>query len=407
MLLLAGCETPPAAEPGPPPEVSQRPILKSEAELAAERTERIASGQQVPAQAPVLIGAERLTAPKRETPPKPPFAKPGSIAADVLMINDTMVTVDEVLFGLHDELEELRDGTTPAGFRERATARIRTEVQRTVGSILIYKEATSSLTEQQRAVVDNAVKKEVENITARRFGGSDARLNAHLSASGMTLEQFKSALERDMIVRQYTRERLLSSVSIRRDELLSCYDRNKDEYGTPETREFQMIELPFVAFLPEGQPWATASSQVKAQAKLAAVRRAREAHEALATRPFDEVVAAFGAGPHKDRGGSWGMIGKPLQAPFDKLSAMIFQFTEGQFSEPIEQADGWYIVRCGKIEPGQSKSFAEVQDQIRKDLTEARYNQLSRDYVMRLATKATVSSIDQFVQAAVMRATKG
>lgn len=404
---FSGCQTPPAAESAPPPEVSQRPVLKTEAELAAERAGRIEAGQQVLASAPILIGAERVQSPKRDAPPPAPFARAGAIAADVLMVNDQMVTVAEVLFGLHDELEALRGNTTAAGFRERATALIRSEVQRTVGSILIYHEATSALSEQQRTAIDTARQKEIENIKARRFEGSDAKFRAYLQANGLSLDQFGKALERDMIVRQYTRERLLGSVSVRRDELLSYYERNKSQFGTPETREFQLIELPFSAFLPEGQTWAAASNQVRAQARLAAVRRARDAHEALASRPFDEVAREFSTGPRQERGGSWGMIGKPLQAPYDKLSAMIFQFTEGQHSEPIEQADGWYIVRCGRIEPGASRSFLEVQDEIRKALTDARYNQLSREYVMRLASKATVSSIDQFVKAAVARAARG
>lgn len=405
---FVGCQSPPTVESSaPPPEAAQRPVLKTEAELAAERAGRIELGQQVPASTPILIGAERAQSPKRDVPPPAPFAKPGAISADVLMVNDQMVTVAEVLFGLHEELEELRGNTTAAGFRERATALIRSEVQRTVGSILIYREATSALTEQQRTAIDNARQKEIENVKARRFNGSDAKFKAYLEENGLTLDQFQTALERDMIVRQYTRERLLGSVSVRRDELLSYFERNKSEFGAPETREFQLIELPFSSFLPAGQTWAAASNQVRAQAKLAAVRRAREAHEALASRPFDEVAREFSTGPRQERGGSWGLIGKPLQTPYDKLSAMIFEFTEGQHSEPIEQADGWYIVRCGRIEPGESTSFLEVQDEIRRALTDARYNQLSREYVMRLASKATVSSIDQFVKAAVARATRG
>jgi len=47
-----------------------------------------------------------------------------------------------------------------------------------------------------------------------------------------------------------------------------------------------------------------------------------------------------------------------------------------------------------------------VQDEIRAEIMERRFNKLSMEYVLKLAGNATISSLDAFVSAAVQRADK-
>jgi len=63
--LGTGCGLKGAQDVSRPPPDARRPVIKSEAELAAEREERIRAGQVVPTSAPVLLGAERVAAARR------------------------------------------------------------------------------------------------------------------------------------------------------------------------------------------------------------------------------------------------------------------------------------------------------------------------------------------------------
>lgn len=401
---LAGCQQ---AERRPPPPEARRPVIKTQDELSVERDARIRSGTIKPTSAPVVLGADRVTNPalRPPAPPAPPVAPtPGAIEADILMVNNTALTAAEILYLLSDELEHIRQTQTRGGFREMARQRIRDEARKEIGTVLIYAEAMVNLGEQPKKQIEAAVQKEVDNRVAREFGGSTARLKAHLTENGLTLEQYRALLQRDMVVRQYTREKLMPLIQIRRDELLGEYQRNTARYGTSETRELLLIELPFEKFLPEGTTWETAAPAARAAAKLAAMRRAREAHAALADRPFEDVAREFSTGLHGDQGGSWGMIGKPLQPPYEEISRPIFEYAEGQTSEPLETATGWYIVKCGRIQPASHRAFTDAQDEIRRELMERRFNKLSVEYVLRLAENATISSLDLFVGAAVKRA---
>jgi parvulin-like peptidyl-prolyl isomerase len=385
-----------------PPE-AERPIVRTEAELAAERQRRIDAGEIVPAGSPAI--ATPAGESKSRTAPRAPIKPtPGAIEADILIVNTTALTVSEVLYPIRDEISEARREQTPAGFSDRVRRLVREEAQRQVGAILICAEASALLSEQQKKIVEDAVKRVVDERVARDFGGSAARFSAHLSEFGLTLDQYKAQVERDLVARQYMREKLMPQLSFRRDELLSEYRQNIEKYSTPETRELFLIEVAFAKCLPDGQTWERAEAAARAQARLKAVRRIREAHGALATRPFEEVAREYSTGAQASAGGAWGKVGKPLQPPLDQVSKPVFTFREGQYSEPIETATGWYVSRCGRIEPATTRSFVQVQEEIRKRLMDQRFTRLSIEYYLKLAERATFTSFDAFVQAAVRRA---
>lgn len=401
-LAVSGCHKP-SAEPATPPPDARRPVIKSEAELAAEREARIVSGEVIETASPNIPrpGQETAPAPAPRTPLVPTA---GAIQADILMVNDAVLTVPEVLYPLRTELVALRAAHTPAGFRDQAARLVRRQTQEMIGTLLVYDEAIGQLEDPQKETLDAAIDREVADVVAREFGGSEARLSAYLQEWGLTRELLRENIGRRMVVTQYTREKLLPQVRIRRDELLRYYRENQGRYATPETRELLLIALPFDQFLPEGVAWAQAAENARAQAKLKALRQAREAAEALAEREFGEVAREFSRGFHAEDGGSWGMIGRPLQPPYDQVSRLIFEFEEGQVSEPIETETGWYIVRCGKIQPAREQAFVDVQDEIRTTLMDRRFAKLSTEYVLRLADSATISALDPFITAATRRA---
>jgi len=374
--------------------------------MAAERQQRIASGEVIPTTVPADLGTGTGARPVRG-PIVPIRPAPGAIEAEILLVNDQVLTLPELLYPLREEIAELRKNQTPEAFAESVRWLVRSRTQQAAGALLIYKEAMAGISEQQRKVIDEAVERELRRRVSRDFGDSLARFRKHLSDCGLTLEQYRAALERDLVARQYLREKLLPQITVRRDELLTWYRRNQSRLGRPETRELWMIEAPFESFLPTGVRWDQAGEPLKAQARLAAARCIRAAAEALKTRPFEEVAREYSRGPHAAQGGAWGEIGRPLQPPYDEVSKLIFSFQEDQVSEPVETRHGWCIVRCGRVNPAYQPSFAEVQEQIRQELTDRKFEQLSNECMLRLAEKATLSSLDSFLNAAVRRAVAG
>jgi hypothetical protein len=284
---------------------------------------------------------------------------------------------------------------------------VRPQLQQDVGIVLLFDKAVARLSEDQKQTLDKAVEREFGDLLASEFGGSRARCEADLAARGLTTEQFKTRLKRQLVARQFAREELLPRVRIARAELREEFDRNAAAYSSPGTRELWMIEAPFAAFLDDGQSWDTARESQQAQARLRAVRHIRAAHAALGTRPFEEVAREFSRGINAASGGDWGPIGEPLQLPLEAATRLIFDYQTGQYSAPIETPTGWVIVRCGKITPAVTASFADTQERVRNELTERRFNALLLEYITDLSNRATVSSFDSFVAATVQKALRG
>jgi parvulin-like peptidyl-prolyl isomerase len=331
----------------------------------------------------------------------------GSLQGDIVMVNDRVISVAEALFALRHEIEAARRTQTKAGFREQVERLARRYVQQEIGALLVYEKAVAGLTAQQTEQLDKLAQEELGRIVARDYGGASARLWQELARCGLTMDQLRDSLKRQLIVRQYARDVLLPRSSVRRDEMLSYYRDNQARYRTAELRELLLIAAPFERFLPDGQTWEAASPAARSQARLAAVRHIREAHSALATRPFDQVAQEYSREPQAASGGSWGLIGRPLQPPYDELSQLIFGYQEEQVSEPIETPRGWYIVKCGRIQPARRTPFTEAQEEIRRTLEDRKFNQALSDYVYRLAEKATISSTDAFVREVLRRAESG
>jgi len=390
--------------PGASPTTTQ-PRIRSRSELAAGQEER-SPGSDVRS-GNVPQPASRPGSPSPRTRPALLLPTPDAIRADILLVNDSVLTVPEVLYPLRERVAEARATLTRRRFREQVRRWVRTRVQQEIGALLIYREAHATLSPQQIERLDQAAEHSIDQRVVREFGGSSARLEKHLARYGLTLDTYREMLRRELLVQSYTRETLMPRVFIRRDELLEYYREHIDEFSKPQTRELFMIALPFEAFLPRGQTWATATGEQRSQARLAAMRAAQQAHRALQSRPFEDVARQFSRGLRAAQGGAWGPIGQPLQPPYRQASQRIFQMQEGQISEPIETETGWFIVKCGRIEGGTSEPFVEVQDRIRRKLTDERFNRLAADYVLRLAEKATISDLRGFIDAAVKRATGG
>ncbi len=401
---LCGCQQGEKRQ-APPPD-ARRPVLKSESELAAEQAERVATGEVVSTTSPELRWREQPAQSERPaawTPPEPITPDPGAIQADLLIVDNQVITVAEVLYPLWPEIEELRRAQTEAGFRERVSLLVRRETQREIGTLLVYAKALSELQAGQRDMLDAAVEAELERIKARDFGGSDARLMSHLNDHGLTLGQFRDGVSRGMVVQQYMREKLIPLIRPTRGELMAEFRRREAEFSTPATRELLMMEFPFAAYLPSDVTWEQANSSQRAQAQLKAMRAARGAHEELAEKPFADVARAESRGLRVEEGGSWGMIGRPLQPPYEAVTKLVFDMLEGQYSDPTETERGWCIVGCGAIRSASKRDFADVQDELRDQIMEQRFAKLSVDYILDLAEDATISSLGAFVDSAIKR----
>jgi peptidyl-prolyl cis-trans isomerase D len=120
------------------------------------------------------------------------------------------------------------------------------------------------------------------------------------------------------------------------------YDQHKAQYGKPEKREVRQI-----LFKSE-----------------AAAKAAREKIANGAT--FDDIIKARGLKPSDTN------IGMVTQAQIidPAVAKTAFALKSGEVSQPVKGNFGTVLVTVGKIEPGEQKTFQEVEPQIKKHIAE-------------------------------------
>lgn len=337
--------------------------------------------------------------------PSAPAASGRAIQSNILMVNDTPITIDEVLYLIRRPVSlAKREGAGPE-LRDQVTRWVLEVTQQSMGTVLLEAEARHRLTEAHIQSIEQYSSKEVDAQVARGFGGSRTRFADYLSRFGMSLPQYEQIVLRNTIAQQYTRDRFMPMVHIRRSELLDYYDRNIDRYTEPELRELFMITVPHEAMLPSGRTWKRSTASQREMAKQKAREQIYAAQRALRSgQPFAEVAKQYGKDAVAALGGEWGPIGEPLKDPYAEPSRRLFGLPQQGVSEPIQNDLGWFIVKCGTIQGGERPRFDAVQARMRAELADERLGELTNKYMAKLAKKASLSPVEPFVRAATVRA---
>ncbi|MDX2199768.1 MAG: peptidylprolyl isomerase [Phycisphaerae bacterium] len=358
---------------------------------------------------PVLAANTAKPATQKKTQPapaaKPVTRTPGSVAADILLVNNHSLTVAEALYALPARAANVPANADPT---DEARMRVFQRVQQDVGALLIYDQAANRLNDRQREALDKAVEQQIHRRVDMEFGGSQARFEAHLADNELSLSQHRDWLKRQFVTRDYLRSVLLPKASITRDDLLAEFEKRKRAPTAPQTRRLRMIAAPHRQFAAESVVWDRATPQQKSAARAAAEAHIRAAETAIAGgRDFADVAGEYDRSPHQADGGDWGYIGKPLRGMFEEPTRRIFSMKTGERSQPIFTGEGAFLVQCEDIRGGAFEGdFESVQHDLRIALEDERFNQVARDYLTKLSESASISSIGDFVEVAAARLMK-
>lgn len=318
-----------------------------------------------------------------------------AIHSDGLVIDDETVTIEDVLEPLMPTLQQMCKTLAAQLYYKQASEMIRQRIVESVAQHLIYRRAKKDINEQ----IEPALNKEVDKIERERinreFHGIEAEYDNYLHKSNRTRADVRKRLRAAVVVESYLRERLVKRVQYpRKKDLLDYYHQHIDDYSTSERREMLLIDIPIASFLDMKKP-------LLAQDQAAAEQKARSEIEAAAKalrdgKKFEEVAKEYSRGLHKDEGGSWGMISTPLSGRWQKPSEKLFELKDGEVSPIIEDSKSFFIVKAGKTERKEVKSFQEMQPQIAQRIQDERFHKLRADFLEAELRKSTISPIDPF-----------
>lgn len=204
-------------------------------------------------------------------------------------------------------------------------------------------------------VSDAEIKKKFEETKNQAFPKPEA-YKKFLKTTGQTEQSLLDRI-RIEIASQKIREAVIAKAGEVNDkDAEDYYQKNKEQFGTPETRSYHMI---------------FAKDKAKAEA-------ARKELEGGAS--WKDVAKKYsGDAQTKNSGGEVKDAVKGQQDP--ALDKVVFSIEKGKVSEPVKGSLGWYVVEVDSTKKGSTTPFTQVKSQIVQQVKAQREQEALQTFV--------------------------
>ena len=204
-------------------------------------------------------------------------------------------------------------------------------------------------------VSDDAVDKRIDQYVKERHQGDKKKFDAELKAQGLNSEQARDII-RANLVQEAIFNKVTKEVKVSDEQVKTYYDKNKAQYGTPETRPVRHV-------------------LVKQKAKaddLYTQLKAGGDWQAIAKKHSQDPAS-------KNQGGKMTATKGQLVPEFEQTA---FTIGDNGISKPVKTQYGWHIIQAlGPVKKSQSTPFPQVKEAIRQQLLQENRNKEMEKWV--------------------------
>jgi foldase protein PrsA len=210
-------------------------------------------------------------------------------------------------------------------------------------------------------VTDQEITKRLDELKEQFFQGDEKKYTEELERQGLTEQQVRDEI-RSRVLSEKIFNAVTKSVKISQKDIQAYYDKNKNQFEQPESREVRHILV---------------NTKTRAQDIYSRLRGG--ADFAALSRRFSQDEAS------KKEGGKLTAQKGRTVAPFDKF---VFDAETGDLSEPIKTEFGWHVIEVlGDVKPKSITPLDDVKESIRTTLLQQRQNAAMRRWVADLKEK--------------------
>ena len=276
------------------------------------------------------------------------------VEAILVRVNDRIVTISDFRERLEVELSQLP--SRPEG--EELDRFAHQFFQTQVDELILLERAR----EKKLTVDDEMVDKAIAELREQNQLQDDAAFKAALAGAGLTEQALRDRYRHNMLLQRAVQSEI-KQTEITEEELRQRYEANKEQYRVPAKVELEQVFLPVADDGSDRrQVMQTAQGLVERVRSGADLR----AEATLAGAEIQEL----GAIPETD-----------LRVELQQILAPL---PDNGLSDPLETAGGVQVVRLVRRIPAGYQPFEEVEESIRRQLSQGAYQDQTRGMVERL-----------------------
>jgi parvulin-like peptidyl-prolyl isomerase len=290
----------------------------------------------------------------------------------VAVINDAVVLASELELRMLPLLADVEEIADPAERRRRLDKLRAQMLDDMVDEELIVQAAAEARIEVEAGDIDAALAeiKQQNNL-------GDAEFAQALTAQGFTLAGYRADLRRQLLRLKAVNQLVRSRVAVTDSEVRARYDalmRRADSV--------KAVRLSHVLIrVPDGASDAQLADAKQRAAQVVARVRAGEAFAAVATELSQDEATRAG-------GGELGWVERgSLPAEWE---AIVFAMEQGDVRGPISGPTGLHVFLVSELKRTEVKSFDELKEQIRGELTRREMERQTRTWIEGLRKQAFV-----------------
>jgi parvulin-like peptidyl-prolyl isomerase len=276
------------------------------------------------------------------------------VEAILVRVNDRIVTTSDFRERLEVELSQLP--SRPEG--EELDRFAHQYFQTQVDELILLERAR----EKKLTVDDDMVDKAIAELREQNQLQDEAAFKAALAGAGLTEQALRDRYRHNMLLQRAVQSEI-KPTEITEEELRQRYEANKEQYRVPAKVELEQVFLPVADDGSDrGQVLRTAQGLVERVRGGADLR----AEATLAGAEIQEL----GSIPEAD-----------LRMELQQILAPL---ADNGLSDPLETAGGIQVVRLVRRIPAGYQPFEEVEESIRRQLSQGAYQDQTKGMVERL-----------------------
>lgn len=200
-------------------------------------------------------------------------------------------------------------------------------------------------------VTESEIKATIDDILKQK-GLSEEDFKKLLVKEGLSEEKYKEEMRRQIRRNKFIAIKIRPRIKITDEEARLYYNQ-----GFVKERPTYDISMIFISALKER------SEKMSPSHRLTSVKE-----EIALNKDFSEIARSYSDDPSASSGGHLGLVSPgDLREEFERV---IFNMKEGEISDELKSAEGYYIFRLNKIVQPEIKDFSESREEIKKMLFE-------------------------------------